>query len=61
LGWTTLLAQIVGDMVRAGPSGAWADATPKINGVVIGFMNTLGKVLYVIGPDAGFENFGREG
>jgi hypothetical protein len=36
-GWGTLLSQIVGDMIRAGPCGTFPDGHPKINGVVIGF------------------------
>ncbi|MGA2494665.1 MAG: hypothetical protein ABSF67_17245 [Roseiarcus sp.] len=45
LGWTTLLTQIVNDMIGAGPSGHWADGKAKTNGVVVGFMGTIGKAL----------------
>ena len=44
-GWTTLLTQIVCDMIGAGPSGHWADGKAKTNGVVVGFMHTIGKAL----------------
>jgi hypothetical protein len=36
-----MLGCIVGDMIRAGPSGYFGDGTPKINGIVIGFMGVL--------------------
>jgi len=39
------LQNIVADMIRAGPDGAFANGYPKINGVVIGFMGTIGKAL----------------
>jgi len=47
VGWSSLLAAIVGDMIRAGPSGTFADGTEKIDGVVVGFMSTIGKALIV--------------
>jgi hypothetical protein len=39
------MAPIVADMIRAGPSGTFADGQPKVNGIVIGFMSTLGNAL----------------
>src|SRR5437588_6536436 len=45
VGWTALLPHIVADMIRAGPSGTFANGESKINGVVIGFMSTIGKAL----------------
>ena len=45
VGWTTLLTQIVIGMIGAGPSGHWPDGAPKTNGVVVGFMGTIGKAL----------------
>jgi hypothetical protein len=45
VGWSSLLSDIVADMIRAGPDGAFADGRPKVNGVVIGFMSTLGSAL----------------
>jgi len=36
------LPQIVADMIRAGPSGALPNGHPKVNGVVIGFMQVIG-------------------
>jgi hypothetical protein len=44
-GWTTLLPQIVGDMIGAGPEGTWPDGGVRINGIVIGFMRTIGRAL----------------
>jgi hypothetical protein len=56
VGWSSLLQQIVADMIRAGPSGSWADGHPKINGIVIGFMGTIGCALTItlqsrLGPE----------
>ncbi len=45
IGWSTLLSQIAGDMVLAGPTGAWPTGKPKVNGIVIGFMGTIGTAL----------------
>ena len=44
-GWASLLAQITADMIRAGTHGAFADGRQKVNGVVIGFMSTIGRAL----------------
>ena len=44
-GWTALLPQIVADMIGRGPDGVFPDGQPKTNGVVIGFMGTIGKAL----------------
>lgn len=42
VGWQTLLASIVGDMVRAGPMTAcWSDGRPKNNGIITGFMGVV--------------------
>jgi hypothetical protein len=41
-GWATILPQIVAEMIGAGTCGAWGDGRPKVNGIVIGFMNTIG-------------------
>jgi hypothetical protein len=43
--WVSLLAQIVGDMIRAGPVGVFPDGHPKICGITIGFMNVIGRAL----------------
>lgn len=48
VGWSTLLAQIVADMIRAGPDGTWSDGRGRLNGVVIGFMGTIGKQLCML-------------
>ena len=45
VGWSTLLPQIVANMIRAGTSGTFADGRPKINGVVIGFASAIGRAL----------------
>jgi len=44
-GWATLLGEIVRDMIGGGPSGHWADGEAKTNGVVVGFMGTIGHAL----------------
>lgn len=44
-GWATLLTQIVRGMIGAGPSGYWPDGEARTNGVVVGFMNAIGKAL----------------
>jgi hypothetical protein len=47
-GWNTLLGCIVADMIRAGTNGASADGHPKVNGVVVGFMAHIGRLLNAI-------------
>jgi hypothetical protein len=44
-GWSTLLAQIASDMVRDGPYGTYPNGEPKMSGIVIGFMCTIGRAL----------------
>ena len=44
-GWSSLLGQIVADMIRAGTNGTFADGRPKVNGVVVGFMGGIGRAL----------------
>jgi hypothetical protein len=59
-GWASLLPQIVDDMICAGPSGTYSNGFPKVNGVVIGFMQVIGAaashstvldLIYNQGPD----------
>ena len=46
VGWTTLLGQIVSDMINAGPSAErLPGGKPHSNGLVLGFMRVLGQVL----------------
>jgi hypothetical protein len=45
VGWSSLLGQIVADMIRAGPTGTFANGEPKVNGIVIGFMSIIGRAL----------------
>jgi hypothetical protein len=45
IGWCSTFNSIVADMIRAGPTGCFADGTPKINGNVIGFVGLLGRAL----------------
>jgi len=45
IGWSTLLGQIIGDMIRAGPTGKYANGEPKCGGVVIGFTDKIGTML----------------
>jgi hypothetical protein len=44
-GWGSLLAQITGDMIRAGTTGKYANGERKINGIVIGFMSAIGRAI----------------
>jgi hypothetical protein len=44
-GWATLLGQITADMITAGLNTKAADGRPEINGIVIGFMRTIGNAL----------------
>ena len=53
VGWRTLLAQIVKDMIGAGPCGRYPSGAPKVDCVVIGFMNTLGSALIAGAPGLG--------
>jgi hypothetical protein len=43
VGWSTLLANIVADMIRAGPSGTFPGGHLRVSGLVIGFMTTIGE------------------
>jgi hypothetical protein len=45
IGWSSLLGQIVADMIRAGPAGTFANGEPKAGGIVIGFMSIIGRAL----------------
>lgn len=45
VGWSSLLAPIVSDMIRAGATGTFANGKPKVNGIVIGFMSAIGNAL----------------
>ena len=47
IGWSSILALIVSDMIAAGPTGYHADGKPKSNGIVIGFMSVIGRVATV--------------
>jgi hypothetical protein len=44
-GWSSLLQNIVADMVRAGPTGTFPDGHPRVNGIVIGFMGVIGRAM----------------
>jgi hypothetical protein len=46
-GWASLLTAIVRDMIGAGSAGTWPDGGVRINGVVVGFMGTIGQVLCI--------------
>jgi len=45
VGWSSLLPSIVADMIRAGTTGTFPDGHPKVNGIVIGFMGVIGRML----------------
>ena len=55
-GWSMLIGHIVADMIRAGTNGAYPDGHPKINGIVVGFMDVIGRRLCTdprpVGPGA---------
>jgi len=48
VGWSCLLSNIVTDIIGAGPSGVWPDGGTRTNGIVIGFMGTIGRALCAI-------------
>jgi hypothetical protein len=59
-GWASLLPQIVSDMIRAGPSGTFANGEPKVDTIVMGFIQVIGAAathstvldsIYNQGPD----------
>jgi hypothetical protein len=41
-GWASLLPQIVADMICAGPTGTFPNGDPKVNAIVMGFMQVIG-------------------
>jgi hypothetical protein len=45
IGWSTLLGQVIGDMIRAGPTDKYASGEPKCDGVVIGFTRKIGAMV----------------
>jgi hypothetical protein len=45
VGWSSLLACITADMIRAGTDGVSPDGHPRVNGTVVGFMSTIGREL----------------
>ncbi len=47
VGWSSLLTEIVGDMIGAGRAGTWPDGGVRINGVVVGFMSRIGHELCI--------------
>jgi hypothetical protein len=59
IGWSSLLAAIVADMILAGPSGAFPNGHPQVNGIVIGFMGAIGEVVCLIAPAAPADRLGR--
>ena len=44
-GWAALLQSITTDMIGAGPDGLWPGGDARSNGIVVGFMGTIGKAL----------------
>jgi hypothetical protein len=44
-GWSSLLQNIVADVICAGPAGTYANGKPKTNGIVIGFMGVIGRAM----------------
>ena len=48
VGWSSLLTEIVKDMIGAGPVGTWPDGGVRINGVVVGFIGTIGNQLCMV-------------
>lgn len=48
VGWSTLLPQIVVDMIGAGQTDTWPDGHTRANGVVVGFLSTIGKALTML-------------
>jgi hypothetical protein len=50
IGWSSIVGQIAADMILAGPDHADARGRSGVNGVVIGFMGTVGSVLAACMP-----------
>lgn len=44
-GWAAFVRWIILDMIKAGPSGVFADGSPKTNGIVVGFMGVIGSAV----------------
>jgi hypothetical protein len=44
VGWSILLTEITAHMI-AGGCTKWPDGAPRTNGIVVGFMSTIGKYL----------------
>jgi hypothetical protein len=44
-GWASLMPSIVSDMIGTSSDGRWPDGGTKSNGLVIGFMGTVGSAL----------------
>ncbi len=46
VGWSSLLAQIVGDVIHRGPQGKkFSDGHRSPGGLVVGFMGEIGRAL----------------
>jgi hypothetical protein len=45
VGWSTLLISIVNEMIIAGPRGKQGNGDPTSDGIVKGFMRTIGEAL----------------
>jgi hypothetical protein len=45
VGWSVLLSNIVSDMICAGPRGSFPNGDPKVGGITLGFMRTIGEAL----------------
>src|SRR5262249_10242507 len=45
VGWGVLISSIVADMIDAGTNGKRGNGRARVNGVVIGFMGTIGEAL----------------
>jgi hypothetical protein len=50
VGWTSLLGQMVTDMIGAGPVETWPNGRAKASGLVIGFMRTISQALCFVDP-----------
>jgi len=50
------MGQIVAGMIRAGPVGKNAVGHPRVGGVVVGFMSTIGETLASITPFVRAQN-----
>jgi len=58
-GWNSLLGGIVTDMIQAGSHSVSEDGHPHFNGVVSGFMSTIGRLVNAVASRVTAEDIER--